>query len=240
MRHHRIRRRPGCPPAAPSRGPASAPRPGRRAAAPGRRAEKVRCDAGAGSRPECPANNPSARARRAPARTCSWISARVAASITGLNSRSISRRSIPEQHLPFGGAIRHAELDAHEKAVELRFRQRKCADLMLRILRGHDEERRGQGVRHAIDRHVRFLHRLEQRALRLGRRAIDLIDQHHLRKQRPGVKNEALLLAVENGIADDVRRQQIAGELNAAEIQARASARGRGKASSCPRPACPR
>ena len=43
-----------------------------------------------------------------------------------------------------GRAIRHAEFDAHEEAVELRFGQRKGADLVLRILRRDDEERRGQ------------------------------------------------------------------------------------------------
>src|SRR5438046_568962 len=49
-----------------------------------------------------------------------------------------------EEHGPLGSAARHAEFDAHEEAIELRLRQRKCADLMLWILRRHDEKRRWQ------------------------------------------------------------------------------------------------
>jgi len=64
-----------------------------------------------------------------------------------------------------------------------------------------------------------FLHRFEQRTLRLRRRAVDFIDQHDLREQRTGVENKALLLAIVNRIANDVRRQQIAGELNPPEVE---------------------
>ena len=124
-----------------------------------------------------------------------------------------------EEHGSLGGAVGDAEFDAHEETVELRFGQRKRADLMLRILRRHDEKRRGQRVRHAIDRHVRLLHRFEQRALRLRRRAIDFIDQHDLRKQWTGMENKSLLFAVEDRIAHNVRRQQVAGELNPPEVQ---------------------
>src|SRR5262249_478129 len=59
-----------------------------------------------------------------------------------------------------------------------------------------------------------FLHRFEQGALRLGSRAIHFVNQHHLRKERPLMKNEALLLAIENRIAQNISRQQVAGKLN--------------------------
>ena len=100
----------------------------------------------------------------------------------------------------------------------MRLRQWERAHLLLRILRGDDEERHGQRVCRAVARDLVFLHRFEQRALRLRRGAVHLIDQHHLGKERPGVENEALLIAVENGVADDVGRQQVAGELDAAEL----------------------
>ena len=124
-----------------------------------------------------------------------------------------------QEHFPLGRAVRDAEFDAHQKPVKLGFRQGKRADLVLRILGGHDEEWRGKRVRHSIHRDVRFLHRFQQGALRFGRRPVDLVDQHHLGKKRPGVKHEALLFAVENGIADDVRGQEVAGELDAPEIE---------------------
>ena len=90
---------------------------------------------------------------------------------------------------------------------------------MLRILRRQHEERIGQRMRHAIHGDVIFLHALEQRALRFWRRAIHLIDEDNLRKERPRMKHEPLLLAVENRIADDVRRQHVARELNPPKLQ---------------------
>ena len=94
------------------------------------------------------------------------------------------------------------------------------ADLPLRILRRDDEERHRQHVRHAVDRHLALLHRLEQRALRLRRRAVHLVGQQHLREDRPGMKNELPRGGIEDRVAQHVGRQEIAGELHAAELEA--------------------
>src|SRR5690242_9620 len=59
-----------------------------------------------------------------------------------------------------------------------------------------------------------FFHRFEQGALRLRGCAIHFIDQHHLRKEWSLMKDKALLLAIENRIAQDISRQQVAGKLN--------------------------
>jgi hypothetical protein len=59
-----------------------------------------------------------------------------------------------------------------------------------------------------------FFHRLEERALRLRGRAVHFIDQHDLREERAAVEREALLVPIEDRIAKDVRRQEIARELD--------------------------
>src|SRR5205823_7522020 len=84
-----------------------------------------------------------------------------------------------------------------------------------RILCCDDKKWLRQFVSHAIDRDVPLLHRLEQRALRFGSGAIDFVDQYDLRKERATMKNEPLLIAIENGIAENVGREEIACELDA-------------------------
>ncbi len=71
----------------------------------------------------------------------------------------------------------------------------------------------------AVDGDLPLLHRLEQRALRLGRRAVHFVRQQHLREDRPGMKNKLPRGRIENGVAQNVRGQQIAGELDAAEFE---------------------
>ena len=72
--------------------------------------------------------------------------------------------------------------------------------------------------------------------LGLRRGAVDFVGQQHLGEDRARVEGEAVLLAVVNGNADDVGRQQVAGELDAVELQARATWPARAPAWSCPRP----
>ena len=64
-----------------------------------------------------------------------------------------------------------------------------------------------------------FLHGFKQRALRLGRGPIDLVDQYHLRKKRAAMEHETLLAPVEDGIPQNVGRQQIARKLNALKCE---------------------
>ena len=70
-----------------------------------------------------------------------------------------------------------------------------------------------------------LFHRLQQRALRLGRGAVDFVRQDQLREHRPGMELEGAAVAVEHRYADDVGRQQIAGELHALEAQTEQLAR---------------
>jgi hypothetical protein len=71
-----------------------------------------------------------------------------------------------------------------------------------------------------------FLHCFKQRALRFGSRAIYLIDQHDLRKQRAAMKHEALLASIEDGIAENIGGKQVTRKLDALERESeRASQR---------------
>ena len=60
-----------------------------------------------------------------------------------------------------------------------------------------------------------FLHCFKQRALRLRCGAIYLVDQHDLREERAAMKHEALLASIEDGIAENISRQQITRKLDA-------------------------
>ena len=77
-------------------------------------------------------------------------------------------------------------VDEHveHESVELRLRQRVGALHLNRVLRGEHEKRLGQLTACAADGHLFFLHRLEQRGLRLGRRAVDLVGQQDVGEHR--------------------------------------------------------
>jgi hypothetical protein len=66
-----------------------------------------------------------------------------------------------------------------------------------------------------VERDLVFLHCLEQCALRLGRGAVDFIREHQLRKDGTALKAEFAGFAVEYRDPEHIRRQQVAGELNA-------------------------
>ena len=76
--------------------------------------------------------------------------------------------------------------DVEHEAIELRFGQRIGAFELDRVLRREHVERLFELVGAALDGDAVFLHRLEQRRLRLRRRAVDLVGQHDVGEDRPG------------------------------------------------------
>ena len=56
------------------------------------------------------------------------------------------------------------------------------------------------------DRHLAFLHRLEQGGLHLRRRTIDLVGEHDVREDRADRGREVAAALIENARADDVAR----------------------------------
>jgi len=73
-----------------------------------------------------------------------------------------------------------------------------------------------------------LFHRFEHGGLRLGRGAVDLVAQHHMREDRSGLELE-LAMAVDLGqhlSADNIGRHQVGRELNALEDQAQSFGSG--------------
>ena len=76
----------------------------------------------------------------------------------------------------------------------------------------------------ALDRDLPLLHRLEQRRLRLGGRAVDLVGEDHVREDGPRPERERAVARGEHVGAGDVGRQEIGRELDASHRCSRASA----------------
>ena len=102
-----------------------------------------------------------------------------------------------------------------QEAVELRLGQLVGARLLDRVLRRDDQERAAHVVRDAVDGDARLLHDLEQRRLRLGRRAVDLVGEHDRGEDRAAVELEPVRRLVVDRDARDVGRQQVGRELDA-------------------------
>jgi hypothetical protein len=124
-----------------------------------------------------------------------------------------SERLNVAQNLPFAGPVGIADAQAHQKTIELRFRQRIRAVVFERVLRGDDHEGPRQRVRVPVDGDLGLIHGFEQGGLRLGRGAIDLVSQQEIGEDRARLELEGFRLDVINGDAENVGREHVAGEL---------------------------
>ena len=104
----------------------------------------------------------------------------------------------------------------HE-AVDLRFGQRIGSLLVDRVLRREDEKRLGQGVCVVADGDLALLHRLQKGALDFGWRAVDFVRENDICEYRPLLRAEIACLGIVNHCSDDIRWQQVWGELDAVE-----------------------
>ncbi len=104
--------------------------------------------------------------------------------------------------LGFVRGIAHA--DAHEEAIELRFRERVRAMVLDRILRGDHEKRIRQRERFAVHRDLRFVHGLEERGLRARCGAVDFIREHDVGENRAGTKFKFARFGIVDADAEDV------------------------------------
>ena len=116
---------------------------------------------------------------------------------------------------------RVADAQAHEEAVELGLGQRVGALVLDRVLRGEDQEGRLELVGAVVGGDLALLHRLQQRGLRLGRGAVDLVAEEQVAEHGPGPELEARGALVEDRRARHVGGQQVGRELHAAEAQPR-------------------
>ena len=126
-----------------------------------------------------------------------------------------------DEHQPLVLAGRIADRHAQQEAVELRLGERIGALVLDRVLRREHEERRPEPARLAFDRHLAFLHRLEQRRLGLRRGAVDLVGEQEVREDRTGAEFEVGFALVEDRRAGHVRRHQVGRELDAREVDRR-------------------
>ena len=114
-----------------------------------------------------------------------------------------------------------AHVHQEHEAVELRLGQRVGALLLDGVLGGEDQERQVQRVGLAAGGDPVLLHRLEQRRLRLGRRAVHLVGEDDVGEQRPPDEAELAVpggpVLLEDVGAGDVRGHQVRGELDAVE-----------------------
>src|SRR5215469_2925131 len=112
---------------------------------------------------------------------------------------------------------RYGQLD--QEPVELRFGQRVGAFVLDRVLGGREQERIGQRPRGSLHRDLAFLHRLEQRRLRFGRRPVDLVGEQQVGEDRPLTELEERGLRVVDQRAGQVTRHQVGGELHPGALQ---------------------
>ena len=143
------------------------------------------------------------------------------------------RRLQDRLHLLRGGGARHPAQDAQllvaggivdphleHEAVHLRLRQRISALLLDRILGGEHHERVVERVAVVADGHLPLLHRLQQGALHLGRGAVDLVGKDDVGEDRSALGGELAAARMVHQRTDQIRRQQVGGELDAPEARA--------------------
>ena len=113
--------------------------------------------------------------------------------------------------------LRVSHLDAEQKTVQLRFRQRKGTFVFYRVLRRHDQEWVAKAIGDAVYRHLPFFHRFQQGGLGLGRRAVDLVGENGLCHDWTRTKLKFPRLGVEDRNAGYIRWQHVRRELDTIE-----------------------
>ena len=132
-------------------------------------------------------------------------------------------------HLALLVALRVADHQLEQEAIQLRFRQRVGALLFHRILRGDHQETGAQRMVGAVDGDHPLLHRLQQRRLRLRRGAVDLVGEKNLREDGAFGEGEAVVREIEQVGAQHIARHQVRRELDAAEVKRQAGGEAAGE-----------
>jgi len=112
-------------------------------------------------------------------------------------------------------------LHIEHETIELRFGQWIRAFHLDRVLRREHMKRPRQIVADALHRNATFLHRFEQRCLRLRRRTIDLVSKHDVgedwTRDKLHCAPSGRAIFFDDLGAGDVGRHQVGSELNAFE-----------------------
>jgi len=115
----------------------------------------------------------------------------------------------------FVGGVTH--LDAHEEAVELRFRQRVSAVVLHGILCCDHEKRLRQRERAAVDGNLSFVHGFEESGLGARGGAINFVSQHDVGEDGPLPEFEFARFGIVDADAEHIAGQQVGSELDALE-----------------------
>ncbi len=110
------------------------------------------------------------------------------------------------QNFALAGGVRVADAEAHEKAVDLRLGQRVRAVVLHRVLRGDHHEGTRQHVGAAVDGDLALVHGFQQRRLRFGGGAIDLVGQQEIGEDGTGLEFECFGMRVVDGDAQHIAR----------------------------------
>ena len=105
----------------------------------------------------------------------------------------------------------------HE-TVHLSLRQRISTLLLNGVLSSQHQERLRKFVSLCGDGHLTLLHSFKQSTLHLGRSTVNLISQDEVSEDRTLLSLELTILLRINHCTDDIGRQQVRSELNAAEL----------------------
>ena len=135
-----------------------------------------------GSRRRAGPRSRTAPGRRTPRRPPAGARRSSAVESTWLHPLERVRHPLDDRELL--GRRRVADEDLEHEPVDLRLGQRVRALGLDRVLGREHEERVRHRVRLVADRDLALLHHLEQRALDLGRRPVDLVGEQEVREHR--------------------------------------------------------
>lgn len=144
----------------------------------------------------------------------------------GLRLRWTARMGHALDDLGFLLAVRGMHHHLQQETVDLRLRQGIGAFQFDRVLGGEDQE--GLRQRPCIPRqaHLTLLHRLQQGGLHLRWGAVDLIGKQEIAENRPLTHAPFAAAGVVDVGTEQIRWQQVGGELNAPEAAAHGSGKG--------------
>ena len=129
-----------------------------------------------------------------------------------------------------GFEVRQGHVDAEQEAVELRLGQGEGAGGEQVVLGGDDHEGRVQAAGDAVDRDLLFAHTLEKGTLDAGAGPVDFVGEDDVAEDRARDELKLAGALMVDGIAGDVGRQEVRGELDAAEGGIDAAGEGGGEA----------
>ena len=135
----------------------------------------------------------------------------------GVDVLERGRHAVRGQDGRFRIGPRVTDGEPHHEPVELRLGQRVGPLVLDRVLRCDHHERDPQVIRHAVHRDLVLLHALQEGRLGLWAGPVDLVSEHDVGEDGPGLELEVTPFLVVDVDAGDVGGQEVRGELDPPE-----------------------